>query len=171
MSGQVGGTTPQVEQLVWDGLLNAKFNIRYYEALYRRYRPRDQALRAVLGVTSPATLASLGAWDALPEVKAELLLVTGAIGVVAAISAVLNAVLGYSELLGEFKARYGTWFQIQEQFDRLERLVDSGQVVTLDQFEAAHAEVPRVSAQELAVPRDVGLMAKCQDEVKTDMYA
>lgn len=158
-------TSDPVRVDVWEGLLNAQFNMRYYEKIYHRFSRRDKGVRALFGIGSPATLASLAGWKAFPGVSNTLLVLTGVFGVLAAVGAVLNPVLGYSDMLAEFSARYATWSRIEGRFETLWKRIEDGDTVTLDQYLVVNKDVPVVSGKELDIPRDVSLMDECQQAV------
>ena len=52
-----------IRKAVWDGMLGADFNKRYWDHLIRRYSKRDKYTKIFLATMSSSTVESWGIWD------------------------------------------------------------------------------------------------------------
>ena len=170
-SGAATGTSDLVRTLVWKGLLTAKFNVAYYDKLEAMYQRRDQALRVSVGVTSPATLASLTAFGTIPGSSEPLLIVTAVLGLTAAILAVVNGVLPYQTLLTQFGIQFASWTQVQDQYNRLWLQIEAGGTVTLDMYQTVSDAASQASGKELPIPKNAKLLQEAKDEILQQISA
>jgi hypothetical protein len=162
--------TPEaVAEEVWKHYFTAEFTLRYFERLYSGYSRKDKVIRIALGVSSPSTLASFGVWATYPSVQTALLVAGTVFGVIASVTAILNATLGYTELLGKLDADYKLWIKARDAYEELWVRITCGEAVTLEQLESTIKKNAKAGADDLSIPRVEGLMDQCKDDTEISL--
>ena len=52
-----------IRKAIWEAVLDADFNVRYWGHLSRRYSVRDNRIKIFLALMSSSTVASWGIWN------------------------------------------------------------------------------------------------------------
>ena len=162
----MSNTPEAVSEEVWKHYFTAEFTIRYYERLYTRYSRNDKIIRIALGISSPSTLASFGIWKTYASVNTVLLVAGTFFGLIASVTAILNGVLGYSQLLGKLDADYKLWIKARDAYEELWVRITCGETVSLEQLESTVKKNAKAGIDDLSIPRNKKLMEKCKEDAE-----
>lgn len=151
-----------VRQLVWDSMLNADLNCRYFRALSGRLRSWDQAGKIFVAAMSSAAVAGWAIWD-----ESGFQTAWHAAGGLAAVVAVALPILNPSKAAAAASQLTGAWFSLLRDYEMLWTRVDAA-----DEAELREAAERIVSAEkplsdiESALSMHRGLAKRCEDEVR-----
>ena len=150
-----------MRKLIWDSMLDADMNTRYWGCLTRRYSNRDKRMKIFLALMSSGTFASLWFWTDI-----ELLWkILSAISTVIAISLPILNLQKSIETMATLKAK---WTQIETEYEIMwstcnkEGSDDSQTENTCRYVKKAEVEANRMEA---TLPNDKKLIQKCCNEV------
>src|SRR5258708_3665720 len=98
--------------VVWDSLLDAEMNVRYWGYLAQRFASRERCLKIALAVSASGTLLALPLWKQFPAGPV-------ALGIVNATLACSLPILNYSERIETMANLRGSWSQLSIEFGRV----------------------------------------------------
>jgi hypothetical protein len=144
---------------LWNSLLDAEMNVRYWSSMCHRYARYDTWSRIFLAVTSSSTVASWEFWAHAPSIWK-------ALSGVSAILAIVLAVLDLPKKVSRMSVLVSRWKQSQVDYAILwqsDHNLNSAQ--SRSKYNAVkHKEVAN-TADEQTLPYDKKLLDKCYDEV------
>lgn len=154
--GISAGTSKQV----WNGMLTADLNQRYWGYLVRRFNRRDRSVKIFVALFS--TGSAVASWTIWQQHPLTWQVVSGS----AAVVAIIAPFLKYPEDAGKSAALRGKWARIMNQYERLWGRLDAEKDAEiqskLDQIGERELEV---SNEEAGLPDDRKLAKVCYDEV------
>src|SRR5882724_983128 len=98
--------------VVWESLLDAEMNVRYWGYLAKRFAGREKSLKIALALTTSSTILAHPLWQRLSYGPI-------AIGILNALLACGLPVLNYSERIETMANLRGSWSQLSIEFGRL----------------------------------------------------
>jgi hypothetical protein len=144
---------------LWNSLLDAEMNVRYWSAMCHRYSRYDTCSRIFLAFTSSSTVAGWGFWSNWPVVWKSL---SG----VSAIVAIVLTVVDLPKKVSRMSVLVARWKQSQIDYEllwRKDRDLTSAQ--SRSKYESCkHKEVVSTT-EEQTLPHDSKLLKKCYDDV------
>jgi hypothetical protein len=152
-----------VRVAVWNALLTADMNVRYWNQIRYRYSRNDTWTKIFLAATSSSTVATWGFW-------AEISWVWKSLSAISALLAVALPILNWNRKLSDIADLHGRWVQIRNEHETLWRRMESG-IVSATEAEStfqnirnkeAEAETHAVAA---IVKKDKNLVDSCYQEV------
>jgi hypothetical protein len=156
-------STDDVRVAVWDALLTADMNVRYWNQISYRYSRNDTWTKIFLAATSSSTVATWGFW-------AQISWVWKSLSAVSALLAVALPILNWNKKVSAIADLHGRWIQIRNEHETLWRRMESGAVsdaeaeITFQNIrnKEAEAETHEVAA---IVKKDKKLLDQCYQEV------
>lgn len=146
------------EQL-WNDLLTAEMNVRYYGYLVARYERYEKGLKWFLAAFSAGPVAGWAIWKDIPEMWAVL-------SAIVLLLAIGSPILDFPAKVSLFSKLYGQWIGIEAQHTMawLKAQEEPARDLSVNLSEL-RGKLVVVRAQEAGVPRDKKLILKCQAEV------
>lgn len=153
-------TGSAARQWLWEHLLDAELNSRYWRCMVDRYKRKDQTAQIFLAVVTSGTVAGWALWEDFPLLWRTL---SGASTLVA----VSLPILKFPTKVELAADLYGRWTELCSEYERLWVSVQDGECDFTDEHMIAlsHRE-NSVAPQEAAFRSDLRLAEKCQAEVK-----
>ena len=147
-----------IRKVVWDGLLGADFNKRYWNHLIRRYSKRDKYTKIFLATMSSSTVASWGIWN-------EIDILWKALSAISAITAIALPILDWSKTISRMSDLAGTWSRIEYEYENLWLKLQNDSPINQveDEYMRIRGEV--AGLDDTGLPEDVKLNEQCRNEV------
>ena len=147
-----------IRKAVWDGLLGADFNKRYWNHLIRRYSNRDKYTKIFLAAMSSSTVASWGIWD-------EIDILWKGLSAISAVTAIALPILDWPKIVSRMSDLVGKWSRIEYEYENLwlELQNDSPISRVEEEYRRIRGEV--AGLDDTGLPEDVKLNEQCRNEV------
>jgi hypothetical protein len=145
---------------IWDSLLDADMNVRYWTHLARRYYNYDKFSKIFLAIMASGTVASWGFWINI----AILWKILSAISALLAISLPL---LHWPKMIENMGSLRQKWVEIKYDYDILWLKHENGKKLNeiSEKYEIIKKKEIIASQQEANLPRDNKLIWKSRNEV------
>nr|VFJ45617.1 MAG: hypothetical protein BECKFM1743A_GA0114220_100277 [Candidatus Kentron sp. FM]VFJ49448.1 MAG: hypothetical protein BECKFM1743C_GA0114222_100717 [Candidatus Kentron sp. FM]VFK20007.1 MAG: hypothetical protein BECKFM1743B_GA0114221_106622 [Candidatus Kentron sp. FM] len=151
-----------IRKAIWESMLTADMNARYWKSLVHRYVRRDKGLKIFLALTTSGS--AVGAWDIWDKIP-YLWQILSSVSVVVAISLPF---LDYQKRIEQLSALAGEWGTLRIECEDLWREIKNHPNPQL--LEERHRMVRETEAilqgKEINLPDDKTLLKRCFDEVK-----
>jgi hypothetical protein len=141
---------------IWESLLDAEMNVKYWGCLARRLIARERALKIILAITTCSGVVSLSIWRNFPNV----------LGVVSAVLACGLPILNYSERIEKMSNLRGSWSQLTMEYERIWQNVGTAQSNCENEFRLLKDREVGLNVIETGLPNDRKLVQRCQQEVR-----
>ena len=102
----------KIRQVIWEAVLDADLNLRYWDHLSRRYSAWDKYTKIFLAIMSSSTVASWGIWD-------EIDILWKCLSAVSAGTAIALPILDWQRKIGEMSNLKGKWSRISRAYENL----------------------------------------------------
>ena len=159
MTGVIG-LTAGTRDWLWQHLLDADFNSRYWRCIVERYKRRDKTAQIFLAVTTSGTVAGWALWNELPAAWQTL-------SAASSLVAVALPILSYPSKVEVAADLFGRWTELCSEYERLWVSAQDGtREISDDQMSALARRENSNLSQEASFPLDRKLAARCQAEVK-----
>ena len=112
MQTLTAGEEDNIRQVIWEAVLDADLNLRYWDHLSRRYSTRDKYTKIFLATMSSSTVASWGFWD-------EIDILWKGLSAVSAFTAIALPILNWQKKIGEMSNLRGKWSRISRAYENL----------------------------------------------------
>lgn len=147
-----------IRKAVWDGMLGADFNTRYWSHLIRRYSKRDKYTKIFLAIISSSTVASWGFWD-------EIDLLWKSLSAISAFIALALPILDWPKTISRMSDLAGKWSRIEYEYENLWLRLQGDTPIdgVEDEYKRIRGEV--AGLDDRGLPEDVKLKQQCRDEV------
>ena len=99
-------------QVVWEAMLDADLNFRYWDHLSRRYSAWDKYTKIFLAVMSSSTVASWGIWN-------EVSILWKVLFSISSVTAIVFPILNWQKKIGEMSNLRGKWSRISRAYENL----------------------------------------------------
>lgn len=158
------GSGARVRDLLWDSVLTADLNQRYFVQLADGFRRQDQWAKLGVAVfSSGSALASWALWKQ-PGVQWAWPVLSGA----AAIAAIALPIFDPANSLKAASGLSGAWFALFREYELLWAQVDSmSEEKMLGQLQTMGSEEKRLAEMETGFSTNKGIAARCEAEVRT----
>ena len=144
---------------IWDSMLDADMNKRYWSSLARRYSGRDRNSKIFLAIMSSGVVAGWGIWNHIPFLWKLL-------SSVSALLAITLPILNYQKIIVKTSDLAGNWMQIQIDYEELWFGFNHTPSETLlKQYTKIRSREFDASKIEHTLPKDKKLLNLCYDEV------
>ena len=149
------------KKAIWEAVLDADFNVRYWGHLSRRYSVRDNYTKIFLATMSSSTVASWGIWN-------EVNILWKILFSISSVTAIVFPFLNLQKKIGEMSNLRGKWSRISRAYENLWENLLLGQTST-DVFNEYRRIRNEMEGEEdntiLDLPHDKKLIQRCRDEV------
>ncbi|MEW8183568.1 MAG: hypothetical protein AB2794_01085 [Candidatus Thiodiazotropha endolucinida] len=151
----------ELRKAVWDSMLDADMNSRYWKYLVDRYSKRETVLKIFLAIMASGTVAGWGIWE-------EYAIVWKGLSSGSALVAIALPILNYQKLIERFSELAGKWGELRIEYEDM-WLEVKGQpdnqslVKTYKKFRATEISLEK---KESKMPNDKKLLKACFEEVK-----
>jgi hypothetical protein len=150
-----------MENLIWESMLDADMNERYWSHLTRRYYNYEKAIQIFLSLSSLGTIISWVIW-----VRAEFL--WKSLSILSAIFAVAVPILNLSKLIESLSVLASKWSIIRSEYEVL-WIYCSNKSKGNEELEGLVKKLKRLETKtsrlEVTLPNDKKLLLKCHSEV------
>lgn len=144
---------------VWESLLDAEMNVRYWGCLARRFVVRERALKIAIAVTASSALLSIPLWQQHP--LGPILL-----GLLNTILACSLPFLNYSEQIETMANLRGSWSQMGIEYERLwQEIQDSEPRNFENELRLLRERTVQLKVIETRLPNNRRLVQRCQLEI------
>ena len=106
------GEEDSIRQVIWEAVLDADLNVRYWAHLSRRYSMWDKCIKILLALASSATVASWSFWN-------EVDILWKGFSAVSAAIAIVFPFLSLEKKIGEISNLRGKWSRISRAYENL----------------------------------------------------
>jgi hypothetical protein len=144
---------------VWDSMLDADMNARYWQCMSRRYGAWDTAGKVLMALTSSGAVAGWGFWAAAPAFWKTL---SGTSAVVA----ILINVIAPHKIATRAASLAGQWIQHQIDYELLWSEIDSWSAAHTKRYNESRNREVTARREEATLPRSDRLVRLCQEAVK-----
>lgn len=144
---------------LWDSMLDADMNVRYWDHLNRRFYKRDKNVKIFLAIMASGTVAS---WGILIDIPILWKFLSG----ISAVTAIVLPIVDWPKSIGVMSKLKRKWMEIQYDYEELwskRRMLNQNQL--LKEHNKIKRKELRVSEMETNLPNDKKLLIKCQEEV------
>jgi hypothetical protein len=144
---------------VWDGMLDADMNARYWSCLTRRYTKRDTYTKIFLAIMSSGSVASWSIWGTIPSLWKVL-------SAISAVIAVSLPVINFQGTIQKLSDAAGKWLQIQVDYENLwVEINNTNMPLDINRYQDIRKREFAVKAGEHALPYDEKLLNASQNAV------
>jgi hypothetical protein len=146
---------------VWDSMLTADYNSRYWEYLFKRYYRRQKAAEIFLAVTSSSSVAAWGIWRNID-------LVWQSLSALSTLVAVILPILNYKKQIADLSEILSQWVQIRSEYELLWFDIEHGTPTrdrVIDQYKKLKRREIEVDKITSSIPDDKKLLELCRQQV------
>lgn len=144
---------------IWNAMLTADMNARYWATLSRRCIRRDKWSKIFLAIMSSGTVASWGLWGQLTMLWQTL---SGASAVVA----VALPIIGMHETISKTSEVHGKWVQLWQSYEKIWRDFNAGRRQEAERdFNQLRDRAVEAQTMEASLCHNKALLKDCQEEV------
>ena len=150
-----------LKQAVWNSMLDADMNARYWRYLVTRYSKRDTNFKIFLAIMASTTVAGWGIWDQYEFIWKGL-------SSLSALCAIALPILNYPKTIESMSELAGKWGELRIEYEDMwldvRNTPDSKTLVkTYKKFRATEISLAK---KESKMPNEKKLLKKCFEEVK-----
>jgi hypothetical protein len=150
-----------MKKIIWESLLDAEMNVRYWKRLTQRYLRRDKAMKIFIAISSSGTVAAWSIWSEHPAVWKVL-------SAIAAIVGISMPIFNYQKTIEIASELSGKWWEIRNEYEQQWNDLKNNEDIS--ELRKRHSitkqkEVPLVE-REAKISEDNKLLRKCFDDVK-----
>ncbi len=145
---------------IWDSMLDADMNVRYWSKLGRRYNNMDQGHKIFLAIMSSGTVASWGIWS---EIEIVWKILSG----ISALMAIALPILNWPKMIQSMVNVAQKWTQIKIDYENLWTDLNQGknQAILVEEYKKAKQREAKASQEETNLPHKNKLLEQCVEEV------
>jgi hypothetical protein len=100
----------ELKKAVWNSMLDADMNARYWKYLVERYSSRETILKIFLAVMASGTVAGWGIWD-------QYEIIWKVLSSVSALLAIALPILNYSKVIESMSELAGKWGELRIEYE------------------------------------------------------
>jgi len=150
-----------MKKVIWDSMLDADLNVRYWSYLSRRYYMRDKYSKIFLAAMSSGTVASWHFWATVPGVWKGL-------SAFSALTAIALPIINWSKMIENMVRLKQQWVDIKNDYEMLwisfKNKNKNDADIEKEILRVKKKEV-ETSKEEYNLPNSKKLVYKCTDEV------
>ena len=145
---------------IWDAMLNAEMNAKYWKALVDRYSTREFWARIVIAFTASVTVAGWQFWSGIPAVWKCF----SAVSAVLSLSLPIINIPKKVELMSNVRQQWLKQFEAyREQWSQYKSTGKKQKI--FDAFVKTRKAEAKIEADETHLPEDKDLLNNCQKAV------
>ena len=118
MQTLAAGEEDSIRQVIWEAVLDADLNLRYWDHLSRRYSTWDKYTKILLAFTSSSSVASWSIWSEINILWIDISL-WKVLSAVSAAVAVALPFLNWQKKIGDMSNLRGKWSRISRAYENL----------------------------------------------------
>lgn len=143
---------------IWDSMLDADMNARYWSTLTRRYTRYDTGSKIFLAAMSSGTVAGWGLWSDVPILWKTL-------SAASALLAIGLTAVNLPKQITRLADQSGQWLQLFTDYELL--WLEDGAMTAAQQkhYQDIRKREASVKKNEVALPEDLKLLRTCQGAV------
>lgn len=151
----------ELKKAVWNSMLDADMNARYWKYLVERYSMQETLLKIFLAVMASGTVAGWSIW-------AQYELAWKVLSSLSAVFAIAMPILNYPKTIESMSELAGKWGELRIEYEDMwldvRNTPDSNTLVkTYKKFRATEISLEK---KESKMPNEKKLIQKCYEEVK-----
>jgi hypothetical protein len=145
---------------LWQSLLTAEMNVRYWKQLVLRYSKKEKLLKIFLAATASASVAGWTFWQ-------DNTWLWKLLSAVATLVSLALPMLDYPKLIEQMAGIRALWLEQRGDYERLwdKSLATSDEAAIEMAFEASKARELSINKSETHLPEDLKLLGECQQAV------
>ena len=150
-----------IRKAIWEAVLDADFNVRYWGHLSRRYSARDNYTKIFLALMSSSTVASWGIWN-------EVNILWKILFSISSVTAIVFPFLNLQKKIGEMSNLRGKWSRISRAYENLweDLLLGQTSAEVFNEYRRIRNEMEgEEDNTALDLPHDKKIIQRCLDEV------
>ena len=149
-----------MRKAVWNSMLDANMNVRYWKYLTQRYSIRERVLKILLAITSSGTVAGWTIWSKVPELWQSL-------SSLSALIAIALPILNYPKLIETMADLSGKWWEVKREYEDYWISLEAGESFDSisPRYNKTKSKEDVLVKTESRLPYDEKLLRKCQEEV------
>lgn len=152
------GTAVDRRIALWDALLDADMNVRYWKLLSQRYSTINNYYRVLLAISSSATVAAWGIWSQYPYAWK-------ALSAISCLASLIYPIFLPTEKLKKLSGLAGAWQQMRTKYELFwSRDSTFAAAQTWDDFERTRQEEDKIDESDFTT--NSKLVSKAQDQVR-----
>lgn len=153
-----------MRKMIWDSMLDAEMNERYWSKLSRRYYEREKWAKIFLASMASGTVASWQFWS-------EYELLWKFLSASSAIVAIALSIMNWPKLIQNMNILTEKWSLIKSDYQLLwldvkKSMKDKDEVKIKKEIKILMVKENTLSQKEANLPNDQKLLQKCMSEVK-----
>ncbi len=147
------------KQAIWDSMLDADMNARYWGYLTRRYYNKDKYSKLFLAAMSSGTVASWGFW-------ANVEIIWKVLSAISALIAISLPILNYQKLIESIAEQKREWTHLKNEYESLWlSLKTKNQKEIVSEYKKIKVHETIKTKDESKLPYDRELIMSCYGEV------
>ena len=161
MQTLAAGEGDNIRQVIWEAVLDADLNLRYWDHLSRRYSRWDKWTKIFLAIMSSSTVAGWGIWN-------EIDLLWKGLSAISAVTAIALPILDWQRKIGEMSNLKGKWSRISRAYENLWEDLLLGPTTTelVEEYRKVRNEMEGEEDNTAPdLPHDTKLIQRCRDEI------
>ena len=152
----------ELKKAVWESMLDADMNSRYWKALAARYSKRETVLKIFLAVMASGTVAGWGIWEDYSQIWKLL-------SAISALIAIALPILNYQKVIQKLSELAGNWGELRIEYEdmwlEVKNQPDNQALVrTYKKFRATEKSLEKKEPKNISDDKD--LLQSCFDDVK-----
>ena len=167
MQTLAAGEGDNIKQVIWDAVLDADLNLRYWDRLSRRYSVWDKYTKIFLAIMSSSTVAGWGIWNEINILWTDFSLWKG-LSAISAITAIVLPILNWQRKIGEMSNLKGKWSRISRAYENLweDLLLGRTNTELVEEYRRVRNEMEGEEDNTAPdLPHDKKLIQRCWEEI------
>ena len=156
-----------IRKAIWEAVLDADLNLRYWDHLSRRYSKWDKWTKIFLAIMSSSTVAGWGIWNEINILWTDFSLWKG-LSAISAVTAIALPILDWQRKIGEMSNLKGKWSRISRAYENLWEDLLLGPTTTelVEEYRKVRNEMEGEEDNTAPdLPHDKKLIQRCRDEI------
>ena len=147
-----------IRKAIWEAVLGADFNTRYWSHLIRRYSKWDKYTKIFLATMSSSTVAGWGIWN-------EIDILWKSLSAISAVTAIALPILDWPKTISRMSDLVGKWSRIEYEYENLWLELQNNNPINRIEEEYKRIRGEVAGLDDTGLPEDVKLKKQCRDEV------
>ena len=153
-----------MRKIVWNSMLDAEMNERYWSQLSKRYYKKEKWTKILLAIMASGTVATWSIWSQYEQLWKFL-------SSLSAIVAIALSILNWPKIIQSMNVLTEKWSLIKSDYELLwldvkKRIEDKDEVRIKKALKILMTKESTLSQKEANLPDDKKLLQKCMNEVK-----
>lgn len=154
----------EFKRAVWNSMLDADMNGRYWKYLTERYSKRETSLKIFLAIMTSSTVAGWGIWEGN-------VLIWKYLSAFSALLAIALPILNYPKRIESMSELAGIWGELRIGYENMwldiSNYPDKNTLIRT--YKTYRVTESSLAKKESKMPNEKKLIKKCQEEVKQSL--